>query len=70
MSNPGPIKRHTFISELRVQIEMIDDAILEITNRGFEDVWGKHVRVEDRTQYAKLQARRKEIRAKIIDAEN
>ncbi len=56
-----------FLKELIKQLEAVDEALTEIRNRGTTTVWGTTIRQEDKPEYRKLMARRKELRQQVID---
>lgn len=66
MSEP----RRPYISELRTQIEMIDDALRELDEEVICDAFGPKYTKEQREKRRTLLKRRAEIRKQIIDAKN
>lgn len=62
--------RRAYISELRVQIEMIDDALKEIDSEVTWDAFGPKYSADQKAKRRVLLARRSEIRDRIIQAEN
>lgn len=56
-----------YISELKVQLEVIDDELRKIRNRGYSDVWGIKIRAEDKPEFDALLARRRVIVKRIIN---
>lgn len=62
-----PRKPRTFVSELRIQIEMIDERITELFNQGDYDIGGNKIKPADWKEYLALKQRRNTIRNKIIN---
>lgn len=55
-----------YLSELKMQLDIIEQEIAEIIHRGFTDCWGTKIKACDKTEYKALVARRREIRRQII----
>lgn len=66
MSEP----RRPYISELRTQIEMIDDALRELDETVICDAFGPKYTPKQKKERRALLTRRYEIRKQIISARN
>lgn len=55
-----------FLKELKLQFELVQEHINEIKERGHTDAMGTTIRKQDREEYRKLMARRRELRRQII----
>ncbi len=55
-----------FLKELKLQLDLVNEHLAEIKDRGTTDAFGTRIRPQDREEYRKLQARRRALRNQII----
>lgn len=67
MNEPKPLRM--FVSELKIQLDVIDQELTDIRNRGTTDAWGTKIRGEEMTRYEQLNKRRRQIVNRIIEHE-
>ena len=57
------------VYQLKTQVEALDGQIQEVERKGYEDAFGLHFsNPDDRTEWAKMKKRRKELRKAIAEA--
>ncbi len=55
-----------FLKEIKLQLDLTNERITELKDRGVTDAFGTRIRPKDREEYRKLQARRRALRNQII----
>ncbi len=58
-----------FLKELKLQLDLVNEHLSEIRERGKTDAMGTTIRPKDREEYQRLMARRRDLRRRIIDFE-
>jgi hypothetical protein len=58
-----------FLKELKLQLDLVQEHIAEIKDRGKTDAFGTTIRKKDIEEYRKLCARRRDLRRQIINFE-
>jgi hypothetical protein len=58
-----------FLKELKLQHDLVVEAIIEIKERGKTDAFGTTIRKQDLEEYRALCARRRDLRKQIIHFE-
>ena len=58
-----------FLKELKLQLDLVNERITEIKDRGHSDAFGTTIRPKDLPEYKILMARRKDLRKRIIHFE-
>jgi len=56
-----------FLKELKLQLDLVNEHITEIKERGKTDAFGTTIRKKDLEEYKALCARRRQLRKQIID---
>lgn len=58
-----------FLKELKLQLDLINEHLGEIRDKGKTDAFGTTIRKKDLAQYQALMARRRDLRKRIIEFE-